>query len=79
MNDIENVDRTIQQYIVEWEKDHPRIFEMKDFLQGHPPAPFKGGGINREKINPLHFEFIKESVVFERERVKCRKISLIDF
>lgn len=25
MNDIENVDRTIQHYIVEWEQDHPRI------------------------------------------------------
>jgi hypothetical protein len=52
---------------------------MKDFSQGRPLPPFKGGGINREKINPLHFEFIKESGVFERERVKCGKISLIDF
>ncbi|HJY12233.1 MAG TPA: endonuclease domain-containing protein [Flavobacterium sp.] len=25
MNDIENVDRTIQNFIAEWEKDHPRI------------------------------------------------------
>ena len=43
MNDIENVDRTIRQYIVEWEKDHPRIFEMKDFSQVIPLPPLQRG------------------------------------
>jgi len=61
------------------ERSSPDPLKGKIFSRVIPLPPSKGVGINREKINPLHLEFIKESVVFERERVKCRKISLIDF